>query len=49
MKNNGIETRQERREKKLQKKRERIRKHGKSLARIYVDALMKKLRGKPKP
>jgi len=41
-----IETKQERREKKLKKKRERIPKHGKSLARIYMDAIMKKLRGK---
>ena len=39
------ETRQERREKKLQKKRERMAKHGKSLARIYMDAIMKRLRG----
>jgi hypothetical protein len=40
-----VETRQERREKKLQKKRERMAKHGKSLARIYMDAIMKRLRG----
>ena len=40
------ETRQERREKKLQKKRERMHKHGKNLARVYIDALMKRLRGK---
>jgi len=39
------ETRQERREKKLKKKRERIPKHGKNLARVYIDALMKRLRG----
>jgi len=37
------ETKQERREKKLKKKRERIQKHGKSLARIYIDAIMKRL------
>jgi len=43
---NGAETRQERREKKLQKKRERMAKHGKNLARIYMDAIMKRLRGK---
>jgi len=42
------ETRQERREKKLKKKRERIPKHGKNLARIYVDAILKRLRGKGK-
>jgi len=40
------ETRQERREKKLKKKRERIPKHGRSLARIYMDAILKRLRGK---
>ena len=39
------ETRQERREKKLQKKRERIAKHGKNLARVYMDAIMKRLGG----
>ena len=40
----GTETRQERREKKLQKKRERIPKHGKNLAKIYVDAILKRLK-----
>jgi len=40
------ETKQERREKKLKKKRERIPKHGKNLAKIYMDAIMKRLRGK---
>ncbi|MGD9116728.1 MAG: hypothetical protein PVJ61_06080 [Dehalococcoidia bacterium] len=38
------ETRQERREQKLRKKRERMSKHGKNLARVYMDALMKRLR-----
>ncbi len=38
------ETRQERREKKLKKKRERIPKHGKNLARIYIDAVLKRLK-----
>jgi hypothetical protein len=38
-----LETRQERREKKLKKKRERIAKHGKNLARVYMDAIMKRL------
>ncbi|MFC2001296.1 hypothetical protein ACFLUZ_02190 [Chloroflexota bacterium] len=38
------ETRQERREKKLRKKREHIAKHGKNLARIYVEAVMKRLK-----
>ncbi|MBI2830477.1 MAG: hypothetical protein HYX81_04885 [Chloroflexi bacterium] len=42
------ETRQERRQKKLQKKRERIPKHGKGLAKVYMDAILKKLRGKAK-
>jgi len=36
--------RQERREQKLRKKRERIPKHGKNLARIYMDAILKRLR-----
>ena len=40
-------TRQERREKKLKKKRERMPKHGKNLAKTYMDAIMKRLkRGK---
>jgi len=42
------ETRQERREQKLRKKRERIPKHGKNLARIYMDAIMKRLRKRGK-
>jgi hypothetical protein len=41
-------TRQERREQKLQKKREQIQKHGKSLARIYMDAILTRLRGRGK-
>jgi len=43
-----IETRQERRERRLKKKRERIPKHGKNLAKIYVDAILKRLRGRRK-
>ena len=39
-----IETKQERREKKLKKKRERVPKHGKGLARIYVEAILKRLK-----
>ncbi len=39
----NIETKQERREKKLRKKRERIPKHGKNLARIYKEAILKRL------
>ena len=38
------ETRQERREKKLKKKRERIPQHGRSLVKIYKDAILKRLR-----
>ena len=41
-------TRQERREKRQRKKRERIPQHGKSLARVYKDAVLKRLRGKAK-
>ena len=40
------DTRQERRDRKLRKKRERIPKHGKNLARVYLDAVLKRLRGK---
>jgi hypothetical protein len=39
-----IETRQERREKKLKKKREKMPQHGRSLARMYRDAILKRLR-----
>ncbi|MCL0091724.1 hypothetical protein M1N59_00420 [Dehalococcoidales bacterium] len=39
-----IETRQQRRERRLKKKRERIPKHGKNLARIYMDAILKRLK-----
>ncbi len=38
------ETRQERREKKLKKKRERMPQHGKSLAIIYKEAILKRLK-----
>jgi len=44
MSNEKIETRQERREKKLQKKRKRMPKHGKNLAKIYMDAILKRLK-----
>jgi hypothetical protein len=43
MTDNEIETKQERREKKLQKKRERMAKHGKNIAKVYMDAIMKRL------
>ncbi len=39
-----VKTRQERREKRLKKKRERIPKHGRNLAKIYMDAILKRLR-----
>ncbi len=48
MNDKQIETRQERREKKLQKKRERVPKHGRNLARIYIDAVLKRLKGRGK-
>lgn len=44
--NNDFETRQERREKRLQKEKERLPKHGKNLARVYMDAILKRFRGK---
>ncbi|MCX6011173.1 MAG: hypothetical protein NT134_02790 [Chloroflexi bacterium] len=44
MSDEELESRQERREKKLKKKRERIAKHGKNLARVYMDAILKRLR-----
>ena len=44
MNSESVETRQERREKKLKKKRERIPKHGKNLARMYMDAILKRLK-----
>ena len=40
------DTRQERRERKLRKKRERMKKHGKGLARVYMDAIIKRIRGR---
>jgi len=45
MSSENNETKQERREKKLKKKRERMSKHGKNLARVYMDAILKRLRG----
>jgi hypothetical protein len=45
MTDDELETKQERREKKLKKKRERMSKHGKNLARVYMDAIIKRLRG----
>jgi hypothetical protein len=39
---NHGETRQERREKKLKKKKEHVPQHGKSLARVYKNAVEKR-------
>jgi hypothetical protein len=47
MNSNGVETRQERREQKLKKKHERMPKHGKNLAKVYMDAILKRLRRRP--
>jgi hypothetical protein len=44
MSEEGIETKQERREKKLKKKREQMPKHGQNLARVYMDAILKRLK-----
>jgi hypothetical protein len=41
-----METRQERRQKRIEKKKERIPKHGKNLVKIYRDAILKRLKGK---
>jgi len=38
------ETKPERREKKLRKKRKRMPQHGKNLAKIYRDAILKRLK-----
>ena len=48
MNEDNAETRQERRERKLRKKRERMPKHGKNLARVYMEAVLKRLRGRGK-
>jgi len=44
MSEEGVETRQERRERKLRRQRARIPKHGKNLARVYLDAILKRLK-----
>ena len=46
MNDEPLETRQQRREKKLQKKRERMAKHGKNLAKIYMNAILKRFKGR---
>ena len=48
MNEDHLETKQERREEKLEKKRQRMQKHGQNLARVYKEAILKrinKLRG----
>ncbi len=40
------ETRQERRAEKLRKKRERMQQHGKTLGKIYTEAVTKRAKGK---
>jgi hypothetical protein len=40
------ETRQARREEKLKKKRERVAKHGKGLAQMYRNVIMKRIKDK---
>ena len=44
MSDDRVDARQERREKKLRKKHEQVKKHGKNLARIYMDAILKRLK-----
>jgi hypothetical protein len=46
MNESAPDTRQERRERKLQKKKERVPKHGKNIAKVYMDAVLKRLKGK---
>lgn len=43
MEENFKETRQERREKKITGKREQVRKHGRNLARVYKEAIIKRI------
>ena len=44
----NMDTRQERREQKLRKKRYKIMQHGRNLAKIYMDAVRKRLRKRGK-
>ena len=41
-----IETKQERREKRIEKKKESMLKHSKNLAKVYGNAILKRLRSK---
>ena len=45
MNSNG-ESRQERRQKRLEKKQQKMTQHGKSIARIFKNAVLKRLKGK---
>ena len=47
-KNGDMKTRQERREEKQRKKREQVKKHGKNIAQIYRDAILRRLKRKEK-
>ena len=42
-----LDTRHERREKKLRKKQEQIKKHGRNIAKIYRDAILKRFKRNP--
>jgi len=42
--NSVKETRQERRERRLRKKRKKMPQHGRSLTRVYKDAVLKRLK-----
>lgn len=44
MNNERPETRQEKREERLRKKKEKMPKHGKGLGRTYIDAIVKRLK-----
>jgi len=46
--NHQGETRQEHREKKLKKKREGMLQHGRSLGRVYMEAILKRLKRQEK-
>jgi hypothetical protein len=46
--NDNGDTRQERREKKLRKKKEKIPQHGKGLGQVYRDAIEKRTKKKEK-
>lgn len=43
MDDNHRETRQERREKKLASKKEQVKKHGRNLAHLYKEAILKRI------